>query len=420
MIKREKEWLTDGRPDGRMLQSVLNEHAAWAREMNALHDAYLMRDTPISRRRMPDGLPDHRLTHAYAHYIVAVASAYLGHADYFGEGRMPAAILNAYKKSDIGSVDMELMRWQSLMGKGVELTYVDERLQPRSCVLDPRQAFVVYDCSAACRPLFGVYVREVTDEKGEPCAFRMEVYTECEILTYEAKDFAQLGRVNPIRAEHHVFGRVPLIEYWNNDEERGDFEPVLPLLNAYDTLQSDRVNDMEQQVNALLIIYGAELLPDENGRTPAQQLRQDKLLYLPDKDAGAQYLTRGAAGQDAETLRRALNEDIHKFSMIPDLTDQAFAGNTSGVAIRYKLLGLEQLTAVKERWFRQGLRERLRAYASFLELMGETPCDTDQIRIEFERSLPQNLPETAQAIKMLEGIVPNEELRAQLPFARKD
>ena len=70
-------------------------------------------------------------------------------------------------------------------------------------------------------------------------------------------------------------------------------------------------------------------------------------------------------------LRRALSEDIHKFSMVPDLTDEQFAANASGVAMRYKLLGLEQLTGVKERYFREGLRCRVRLFAHYLALLGD-------------------------------------------------
>ena len=208
---------------------------------------------------------------------------------------------------------------------------------------------------------------------------------------------------------------MPLIEYWNNEEEAGDADAVLSLIDAYDVLESSRVNDQEQLVDALLIVYGARLETDERGRTPAQQLRQDKLLYLPDREAGAQYLVK-QSGPGAEELRAALERDIHKFSMIPDLSDRQFAGNVSGVAMKYKLLGLEQLTRLKERWFREALRERLRCYAHFLTVKGGRALDESRVRITFTRTLPESALETAQMVKTLEGMVPDDLLLSQLPF----
>ena len=172
-------------------------------------------------------------------------------------------------------------------GKGVEVIYADGEAQPRSAALEPQTAFVVYSDDASAQPLFGVHFHPVVDEGGRPRGYEAQVYTETECLSFRAADFASLLRGAPYARAPHYFGRVPLIEYWNNEEETGDVECVLSLIDAYDALQSDRVNDQEQLVDALLIVYGARLEADERGRTPGQQLRQDKLLYLPDREAGA-------------------------------------------------------------------------------------------------------------------------------------
>lgn len=121
---------------------------------------------------------------------------------------------------------------------------------------------------------------------------------------------------------------------------------------------------------------------------------------------------------DADVLRRALSEDIHKFSMVPDLTDEQFAANASGVAMRYKLLGLEQLTGVKERYFREGLRCRVRLFAHYLALLGEREIVPERVRFIFTRSLPVNDTEQAQIVRELHGIVPDEQLLPQLSFLR--
>jgi len=102
--------------------------------------------------------------------------------------------------------------------------------------------------------------------------------------------------------------------------------------------------------------------------------------------------------------------------MVPDLSDEHFSGNASGVAMRFKLLGLEQLVKIKERWFREGLRSRLRLFASFLAMRGGAAIDADAVQITFKRRLPVNEVEVAQMLGALEGLVPKEILIGQVPF----
>ena len=112
-------------------------------------------------------------------------------------------------------------------------------------------------------------------------------------------------------------------------------------------------------------------------------------------------------------LRGALKEDIHKLCLVPDLTDEHFAANISGVAMRYKLLGLEQLTRVKERWFREGLNGRMRLYAAFLERRGALAPAPDDVRVMFTRSLPANNLEEARTLEALSGFADPGALKAK-------
>ena len=82
--------------------------------------------------------------------------------------------------------------------------------------------------------------------------------------------------------------------------------------------------------------------------------------------------------------------------MVPDLSDQNFAANASGVAMRYKLLGLEYLTGIKEQWFREGLRMRLRLITNVLAVQGNAAIDVNDIEISMPRSMPSNMQEKAE------------------------
>lgn len=374
----------------------------------------------ITRRTRSPGLPNNRLVHAFPRYIVTMASGYLVGRPVTYDDRAQsdavAALREAYAACDMDSVDAELAADASIYGRGVCICYADEGGRPKAATLSPKTAFVVYDDTVEHRPLFGVHWMDRYDGAGKRCGVCVHAYTAGTELTLSGRSLAALTQEGG--AQPHYFGGVPVVEFWNNAQETGDFEPVLSLIDAYDTLESDRVNDKQQFTDAVLLLTGCTLENDDpaDRRSPAQKLLEEKTLSLPDTDASAQWLVKQSDEAGAEVLRQALRGDIHKMSMVPDLTDESFAANASGVAMRYKLLGLEQLTATKERWFREGLRSRMRLFAHFLSVLARTSLDPETVEMTFTRSLPVNETETAQMVAQLSGIAPQRALLAQLPF----
>lgn len=413
------QWASGGAPDGATLDSCLREHLARLPRLERLKRYYDGKNDVRLRRREP-GLPNNRLAHGFARYITAMASGYLigSPVDYQprdgGDARARAAVealRQAYRAANADSVDAELARNASIYGRAVELVYADEQAQPRSVSLDPASAFVVYDDTVAARPLFGVYYAPVRRGDGGMDGWRVHVFTDRKRVTWRMSALSDFRSGQVEDEADHYFGGVPLVEYWNDECERGDFEPVIPLIDAYDALASDRLNDKQQFVDALLLLYGCTMETDERGRTPGQQLREDKALALPDSEARAEWLCKQLNEADTEVLRQALKEDIHKLCLVPDMTDQHFAANISGVAMRYKLLGLEQLTRVKERWFREGLNGRMALYAAFLQRRGGMELSPGDVRIAFSRSLPMNSLEEARTLNALGGLAEPEALR---------
>ena len=413
MIIRPRCDFPGGIPDASLLESCLKEHLCGVDRLNRLR-AYYDGRHPIENRRKSPGQPNNRIAHGFPRYIATMAAGYLigNPVSYESEQQENAlnVLMREYTAGAVDSVDAELARDAAIYGKGVELIYADENARPRTTAVDPRDAFVVYDDSVENRPLLGMYMMPWRTPDGRLMGCFVYVYTRDSIITYRMKALLQPDMKRPASVQPHYFGCVPLIEYWNDEDERGDFEGVISLIDAYDLLQSDRMNDKQQFVDALLVLYGCSLETDASGRSPGRQLREDKVLSLPDCDAHAEWLCKQLNEADTEVLRGAVKSDIHKMSMVPDLTDEHFAGNSSGVAMRYKLLGLEQLTRIKERWFREALRQRLRAYAAFLACRGEAILDPESVRMVFTRALPVNELETAQTLSVLSGILPPEEL----------
>ena len=209
----------------------------------------------------------------------------------------------------------------------------------------------------------------------------------------------------------HSFGSVPIIEFVNNDEHQGDYEQVISLIDAYNLLQSDRINDKEQLVDAILVITGGNL-PEG----AMAQLKKEKLLNLPDEAAKAEWLTKNLNEAEVEVLKKTIKDDIHEFSFVPCITDENFAGNASGVAMGYKLIGMNLLAKEKETHFEKGVRLRLKRLFHAWSLAGKGAMDYENVAIEFSHSLPVNQAEIATMISQYKGLVSDETLLSQIPF----
>lgn len=311
--------------------------------------------------------------------------------------------------------DQENALMLSICGRAYEYIYPEEN-EPNLLIkpLDPLHTFIVCDRSIEHSELFAVYYyRKKDDAKTEEYAnLYVTVCTDTETFEFILKDNED---VEPVRKKQHRCGFIPIVEYKNNKFAVGDFEQQIGLIDAYNALTEDRITDKEQFIDAILVIYGAMLGDTRDKSHEAMEtLGKEKLLEL-DTDAKAEYLTRTFDENGMEILRKALKEDIYTFSHVPNLSDENFAGNSSGVAMEYKLLGLEMLTKIKERWYRRGLRKRLRILLYWLNLKSQT-IDESDIIITFSRSLPKNLLELSQIINNLEENVSARTLLSLLPF----
>lgn len=405
----------DGSINLETVRYCLNEHRGQISRFDTLKD-YYDGNHSISGRELSDtDAPNNKVTVNHAEYITDFATGYFmgNEISYVGEKIEP--ITENFKAQHIHMVDTELSRDLSIYGIAYERPYMssDDVPIPKSTNIDPRNAFVIVDDTVEYKTLLGINYYPRIDGKGEVDGEEVKILTSNKILNYYLKttesDFEFIDE------EEHYFGKVPMIEYWNKVNLKGDFESVLSLIDAYNLLQSERINDKERFVQALLVLYGTLAGDDSAEKLEfAKELKKLGMLEMPE-GSKAEYLFKTLQESDTEVLKTAIKNDIHKISKVPDLTDENFAANASGVAMKYKLLGLEQLTATKEAYYRMGIRERLTLYKNIYEIKGQQ-IDVGNIEVQFKRSLPVNETEIATMITNLGDNLSLETKLSQLPF----
>ena len=395
-IRRNRSLMADGiGPE--LLLGCIKEHRQRLERLDRLYNYYIGQHKILERQRQGEYAPNNRLANCFPKYITDTAVGYVfGNpvAYSYANSERLVPLTDVLRRADINTHDAELGKHLSVFGIAYELAYISgQQPEPRIALVDPRMAFVVYDDTVEANPLMGATCFPRYAANGKSDGYTIIVYTSDRITGYYAKNLTD--KPTPIGFEEpHYFGGVPLLEYWNNEEGMGDYEHVLDLIDAYDVLQSDRINDKEQFVNAILLILNGEVDDD------TMKTLKNAVLNLPE-GTEAKYLTKTLNEAETEILAKAMADNIHKFSQTPDFTDEKFSGNTSGVALSYKLMNLENLAKTKERYFVEGLRQRLALFVHFLRAKAQNVPDAMDIEIAFNRALPINELENAQTIAML-------------------
>ena len=364
---------------------------------------YYRGDQPVPKGEAVRGRPNNLLRAPFPRYITEVHTGYfLGLSPTLDFEDQQAA--RAFSQLSAGlrleHLLFDIGRDMSVCGAGFVLVWL-ERAGLRACRCDPLSCFSVRSGQAGA-PLLGT-VRLFRDGQGNTSG----VLYRADALRPFTWDGSHARMEAP---EENLLRALPLVPFANNCQGMGDFEMVTGLVDAYNLLLSGAMDDMQSVANAFLALYGMQGTTqsdiDEANRTRVLSLAEGGRAEFVVKD-----LDHEALGQLEANLRR----NILQLSMTPDLSDEQFAGNASGVAMRYKLWGIEQVRAAKERSFTEGLTALLAALSGGLSLLG-TAVDLTAGKPTFYKNLPQDHTELASTLLSLSPILSQRTILEHLPW----
>lgn len=374
-----------------------------------LHDYYQGKHDILRRAYEDPSKPNNRVVNPYANYITTLMTGYfIGEpVQYIASGD---GVLEQYQEimdyNDEPSVNKEIAKWQSICGEGYDITYLDKDGNIRFKALPAIGMIPIYNDDLEEQLLYIIRYWDSFDiEKNDMMHF-VEVYSRFDITKY--KD--DINGLQMLDEKYHVFGQVPVTPYFNNAECQGDFELVISEIDAYDSFESDSVNEADYFADSYLVLSGMEGTTSED----IGSMKENRVLVFPEGGSG-EWLTKSVNDAWIENEKKRLDQDIHKFSFCPPMTDENFASNASGVAMKYKLMGLENKVGVKESEFEKGLRRRIELiYGVMRKVSGE--MDYLDINIVWTRNLPQDLSASVDTVIKLDGVVSDETRLALLPM----
>ena len=368
-------------------------------------NAYYLGKHDILRAPRDPLKPDNRLVNNFCRSITDCTVGYfMGRGIRYAsdDDRTMEMITRVSAENDERFVNNALAKDLSVCGRAAELLWYDDLLHPRFTPLSPDSVIPVYD--SGVDPRLRYAIRFYTKESGKTA---VEVYDEADMTVYDYEN----GTLTKKETISHFFGDVPVIFYANNRDKQGDFEPVLSLIDAYNRLQSDSVNDFELFADSYLAISGMGAADEED----LSRIRRDRVILLDD-GGEAKWLTKSVNDAYIENMKSRIAKDIYRFSGTVDMAEEILAGNAlSGVAIRYRLLNFENRVSVTEQYFRRSLHARWQMICRLLSLAG-APYDAAAIRTIFTRNLPGLPEEAADMAQKLTGILSRRSVIEHLPM----
>ena len=375
---------------------------------------YYKGNSDIKKRMMEDAnKPNNKIDTNFSSYIADTINGYfMGKPVNYqaGEsGKMLLAHLQLIMdKNHEETHNQKVAKSTSIAGIGYELLYTDDKGNIRFKDISPLSSFLIYDTSIEENVLAGVWFEETMDYVKKRVKTIARVYTDSAIKTYEYSG----ASLKQIEEQENLFKEVPLHACINNTELIGDFERIMDLQDAYNSAVSNTANDLDYFSDSYLIIKGLEVEDDEELR----DMKNNKIFHFEDSNGDVKWLTKSDVDMNIENYKDRLEKKIVQISGVPDLSSESFGANLSSIAIRMKMLGLEQKVAIKENFYSEFLEKRIQMITNILNLTTSTGSDYDEsdVTFVFKRNLPVNLTEESQWALNMKGILSHETILANL------
>ena len=315
-------------------------------------------------------------------------------------------IMNILRYNDFQAEDSEFLLNALIYGTAAELMYIDAESKVRFRLINPTQCFGVYDDSLSSDLLYFVRMYKVSDWDDSD-TYNVDVYSDYSIRHYTMQ--GTNGFLTFVSEEPHYFSQCPA-NIFTLPDEKSIFDCILSLQDSANEILSSEIDDYNAFCDAYLALVGVDADTED-----IAAMKQNRVLILPE-NASAQWLTKNTNDAQVENILKRIHDSIYRIAACPDFSSETFVGGvSSGVAIRYRLTGMETRAGIIEGIMKKALQRRVEIIAGIASLkLGEEVFR--DIEIDFKRNIPEDITSTINLINSLKGTVSDATLLGQLDF----
>lgn len=325
------------------------------------------------------------------------------------------ALMNILKYNDSATEDQNFLRDALVYGEAHELMYIDEQANCRFTTVSPRESFAIYDNCLGGELLYFVrwYQASQWDLSDK---YYVDVYGDKTVKTYSM--YGKMGNLEFIEEKPHFFSQCPA-NIFELENRESIFNCILTLQDVYNSILSDQADDIDAFTTAILKFTGDFDMEDiEEQKKDISRSRQ---IFLPRNSANGSkidvdFITKPQNNEQAKDALDRIKADIYRIAQCPDFSSESFVGGvSSGIAIKYRLTGMETRAGNIEAAMKKALQRRIEILCGFVSLKFGEEIFRD-IVINFERNIPEDINNLSIAVTQLRGIVSDETLLTLLPF----
>nr|DAM82740.1 MAG TPA: Portal [Caudoviricetes sp.]DAY35889.1 MAG TPA: Portal [Caudoviricetes sp.] len=213
--------------------------------------------------------------------------------------------------------DIKAGEWQSATGtsfKAVQITKNGD-MPFRIVAPTPMNTFVIYSRSTE-EPLLAI--QELKDADGQMYKLCYTDSYECKIVNGEVRDW-----------QLHGFGGIPIVEFPNNHERISDIELVIGLLDAINTMQSNRMDSVQQFVE-----YWVKFINCEVDEETFEKMKMSHALTVKsinkDNKSDVDIMTQELNQTECQVAKDDLWDNAQSILAIPTRESQNSGGDTQG------------------------------------------------------------------------------------------
>lgn len=346
-------------------------------------------------------------------YCQDIADAYCGYLaspNYisYNSSNDITSIMEVLNYNDYQSEDSDFLLDALKYGIAYELMYLDNEAQVRFRLINPLTAFAIFDDTLTGDLLYFVRMYKANDWN-ESDTYNVDVYSDYSIKHYTMAGYN--GNLTFVAEEAHHFSQCPA-NVFSLPDEKAIFDCILSLQDAANEILSDEIDDYSAFCDAYLSLTGADI--DAEG---VAMMKENRVLVLPE-GAAAAWLTKNANDTQVENILKRIHDNIYRIAKCPDFSSETFVGGvSSGIAIRYRLTGMETRAAAICARMKKALQRRIEIICGIasLKLGEEVFRDID---ISFTRNIPEDNSSIVNLVNALKGTVSDATLLAQIPFVK--
>ena len=402
-VNRETELTTD------LLQKMINRYNVTVKPRLMKYKNYYDGKHAILNKAYKDpSKPCNRTVVNFTKNIVDSYTGYIATPSFisYGSENDIDEIMEILRYNDYQSEDADFLMNALIYGTAAELMYMDSESHTRFKLINPTQCFAVYDDTLSNDLLYFVRIYP-ENEWDDTIKYNVDVYSDFDIKHYSMS--GENGALQFMYVEPHFFSQCPA-NVFNLPDEKSIFDCILTQQDAYNALTSSELDDYEAFVDAYLALMGADI--DEES---VASMKENRVLVLPE-GAAAQWLTKNANDTQIENMLKRLRDGIYRISSCVDFSSEAFTGGvSSGVAIAFKLSGMETRAGKIEAEMKKALQRRIEIICGIATLkLGEEVFR--DIQITFKRNVPRDNSEIMNLVNGLKGIVSDRTILSMVPF----